>query len=370
MPRIVNGFSLPTLSESTARIRADLEAQFPGEGAMIRGAVWWVVAAVVGGAVYALTTMVAWLLNELFVSTCSERFLALHAQQVHTPRIAATHAEVWGVFNWTAPAGDIVAGSTAVDDDGTLWILQEDIIDPTGYPCVNYGPFVCQLPGAAHNLSDGASLSLSTPIVGIDSEGWALALPTVGTDQEALEVWRARVLLAKRTLPHGGTEADWTEWMLSVDGVDAAWPSSVAGSGVVDGLYIGSATPAHVAAGVAAHRPLAVMFAAAKATSLSVGANVKIKPLPEFDTVRGKVAILASFKSNVEDVVRRRRGPSATIWNSDLRDAATNATGVDYAEFVGPVVGGVVGGANDDVTTLSTQIHVYSDAHTLITVWL
>jgi uncharacterized phage protein gp47/JayE len=325
MPRSVNGFSLPTLSETVNSIRGDLQAQFPGEDPYIRGAVWWVVAAVWGSAVYTVITMLAWLARELFASTATETYLARHAAEYGVERNPATACAVTVEFTWTATGHDIPAGTVLVADDGTEYTTDALISDPGGsYPDNASGAATASTKGLAASVAVGGTLTLQTPIAGITSAG-EVTDSTPGADQEGVEEWRDRILAAKRTIPHGGTLADFEAWCLEVDGVEQAWVSKAA-AGSVLAVIDPSAYDSAVQAYVDSVRPVSGEFTA-------VGSNDDAVNMTIDGTLDGTVAkatVRANIVAAVEELYAREGVPGGTIYNSDVRQAIGSAAGLDH----------------------------------------
>lgn len=76
--------------------------------------------------------------------------------------------------------------------------------------------------GEAGNLDAGETLSLSLPVLGVDSTVTVVELEG-GTEQENDDDLRARVLLRIREPPMGGDRSDYVLWALSFPGVTRAW---------------------------------------------------------------------------------------------------------------------------------------------------
>lgn len=79
-----------------------------------------------------------------------------------------------------------------------------------------------QEPGIDGNLSSGETLSLVTPVPGIQSAGISGDI-TGGADIEPISQLLERLLFRKRNPPMGGAVADYVAWMREVSGVTRAW---------------------------------------------------------------------------------------------------------------------------------------------------
>jgi uncharacterized phage protein gp47/JayE len=94
--------------------------------------------------------------------------------------------------------------------------------------------------GIDSNLTAGATVSLITAIAGVDGTATvATGGLTDGTDNEALEAWRARLLMRIQEPPQGGSTSDYEQWAKSVSGVTRAWVYPMRrGLGTVDVCFV------------------------------------------------------------------------------------------------------------------------------------
>jgi uncharacterized phage protein gp47/JayE len=82
-------------------------------------------------------------------------------------------------------------------------------------------PVIADVPGVAGNRPAGATLSLVSPIAGIESRVVvATGGLAGGTELEGIEAWRARILARIQAPPHGGAEHDYIAWVR--EAVDAS----------------------------------------------------------------------------------------------------------------------------------------------------
>lgn len=82
----------------------------------------------------------------------------------------------------------------------------------------------CELPGAAGNLINGETLSISAQVSGAATTATVTATTTTGADEEAEETYRTRVLTAQRVTTGGGNAADYRIWSEETTGVRRAYP--------------------------------------------------------------------------------------------------------------------------------------------------
>ncbi|MCV9382449.1 baseplate J/gp47 family protein [Aeromonas hydrophila] len=80
--------------------------------------------------------------------------------------------------------------------------------------------------GSAGNMAAGQTLSLVTPVPGIQSAGTSVDI-SGGADIEPINQLLERLLFRKRNPPMGGAVADYVAWMREVPGVTRAWAYDV-----------------------------------------------------------------------------------------------------------------------------------------------
>lgn len=85
--------------------------------------------------------------------------------------------------------------------------------------------------GVSGDLVVGDTLTMSPSISGVGAVWTVTVVVTAGLDQEDIEEYRRRVLLAERTVGGGGNSADYRTWAEEVDGVYRAFPYSGAPTG-------------------------------------------------------------------------------------------------------------------------------------------
>src|SRR5260364_214311 len=101
--------------------------------------------------------------------------------------------------------------SALVDAEGTATVEVQAESDPAG------------LSGAAGNTPVGTPMTLGTAIAGVQSNGLVQTPLTGGTDLESDDSLRRRMLAAYQQPPQGGSQTDYVQWALQVEGVTRAW---------------------------------------------------------------------------------------------------------------------------------------------------
>lgn len=213
-------FDRPTLSELVTRVRADFRSRLGISGQLVRRAMADVVATVFAGAVHMLHGHLVWISEQIFADTAEGDFLARIASFYGIERTAATFAK--GNIEVTGSFGTLIPKQTVyVRDDGVTYETTADVFIGLGITVVNV---VALEAGANSNLGAGETLTLESPIVGVDSDATVDSQGiSGGSDEETDEELRARLLQRLRDPPTGGSDQDYIAWALSIAGVTRAW---------------------------------------------------------------------------------------------------------------------------------------------------
>ena len=128
---------------------------------------------------------------------------------------AAGTATGKGVDGTTLPSGTLLQTS----DGRQYTTTQEAVVVGTGVSA----PVTALQPGAAGNLGAGATLTLVSPVAGVDARFETLDGLAGGADLESDEeaAWRLQQRLSAE--PMGGAPADYARWALAVPGITRAW---------------------------------------------------------------------------------------------------------------------------------------------------
>lgn len=320
-------FDRPTLGVLIARTRADLRSRLSIAGPLLRRAMADVLGAVWGGAVHMLHGHLEWLAKQLFPDTSDDEMFLRQAALYGISPTPATFA----VGNLTATGTD---GS--VIPIGTIWKLDAD----TAYR-VTAGATIASgvatlavtavLAGADGDLAAGVTLTLETPIAGVNGTATVAAGGIAdGFDQDTspYPLTRARLIQRLQDPPEGGADQDYEAWTLAVAGVTRAWVYPVElGLGtvvvrfVIDGrgdIFPSPTEVAAVQAALEAERPITAEVTAAAPTSLAVNFTIHLSP----DTTAIRTAVAAELA----DLLVRQGAPGdgaalGTIKLSQIRTA-------------------------------------------------
>lgn len=190
---------------------------------------------------------------------------------------------------------------------------------------------VCDEPGFAGNLGEGESLTLISPITGVQSQ---TVVPVTGVsggaDQEDLEALRAKVLRRLSQPPQGGSAIDYVNWALAAHpSVTRAWvypleqgPDTVVVRIVCDGLPNPIPTEqviTAVQAYIDARRPVTahvfVLAPVAEPVAFTIGLT------PDSPELRARAG------SALADVLRREAEPGGILLRSHFNEAISLAEG-------------------------------------------
>lgn len=329
-------FQRPELATLISRAQADIESRLPGADARLRRTLLGVLARIHAGSVHALYGYLDWLAKQLMVDTAEVEHLERWASIWGVARKAAAQASgdvtFTGTDGVTIPAATVLARA-----DGVEYATDADVTIAGGTATAA----VTAAEGGADGNADAASsLSLVSPIAGVNSAATVAAGGlTGGTDTEADEDLRTRVLRRIQQPPHGGADFDYVAWALEVAGVTRAWvyPAEL-GLGTVtvrfmmDDTYAdGIPQAADVTAVqdyIDALRPVTAALTVVAPVAVALDLTIALEP--------NTATVQAAVQAELEDLLQREAEPGATILLSHLREAISIAAGETDHDLVSP----------------------------------
>lgn len=318
-------FTRPTLSDLIERARADFETRLPGADARLRHSVLDVLARVHGGAAAGLYGYLDYLAAQILPDTADAEHLARHAAVWGIRRKGATPAVALATA--TGVDGTVIpAGAQARRADGELYALASAGTLAGGEAEVRVEAV---LAGAAGDIEAGTLLTLTSPVAGVSATLTVTALETAGSDEEADDALRARLLDRIRQPPQGGSSADYVAWALAQPGVTRAWcyPQWL-GLGTVGLTFMmdGREAPVPLAGDVAAVqaaldllRPVTADLTVFAPATVAVDFTIRVSP----DTP----AIRAAITAELADFFAREAEPGGTLWRSRIGEVLSLADG-------------------------------------------
>ena len=209
----------PTLQELRARVSSDVTGRL-GRGPLLARSVLSLLAQSVAGVAHGLYGQARYIFDQVFPDTADGEALERWANTYGVPRRDPSFATGSVMVTGTVGA-DIPLGAELIRSDGAAYE-------------VTLGTSLAESPaevevqattaGAAPNALPGEELSLTAPVLGIDTTA------TVGdggigggADLEDDDQLRDRVIQRLRSPGQGGNSADYVRWALEVPGVTRAF---------------------------------------------------------------------------------------------------------------------------------------------------
>lgn len=328
-------FSRPTLARLIARAQADVESLLENGASRVRRSVEWVLSRVMGGLAYGLHGHIDYVAKQIVPDTAEDEFLVRWASLWGVERNAATQANLEILVHGT---------EAAVMDAGTVWqapsgatyaTLAEAVIPGESEVVVEVQATDA---GSAGNVEAGTTLSLVSPVAGVNSSAVVSGSGLVGggSDIETIDALRARLLARIQTPPSGGGPGDYVDWAKEVDGITRAWelPQQMGPGTVVvlivqdtfdtDGFYSGTTFPVgadvdEVQDYIDARAPVTVDVTVQAPVQGFL--NPTIHVVPDTEAVREQVEI------QLNDFLLRRAEPGGTLLLSEINEAISLAAG-------------------------------------------
>jgi uncharacterized phage protein gp47/JayE len=216
-------WSTPTLAEVRGLVRDSVRAKLPGADALVPNSVLRVLSDSQGALCHTTLQYVDWLALQLLPDTAETEWLDRHGDIWLVNSDGTTGRKVA-----TLAAGDVLFTGTqgAVVPIGSQLTGATADYETTDICTIGVGPSTCPIraldTGVIGNLDQGAFLSLSSSIAGVDGAVEVVEL-TGGVDTENDNDLRARILRRIRQPPMGGCAYDYEAWALAVPGVTRAW---------------------------------------------------------------------------------------------------------------------------------------------------
>lgn len=210
-------YEVPRLADLSARARALFTQSIPGAVVAIWPNTFTVVAKVLAAIGFEIHLRLAWLSRQMFASTADDEWLDRHGFELGLSRVAAIRAI--GPVTVVAPDGAVIpSGVTYSRDDGAIFRTRSSAIGASGGGVIQFEAIT---PGEAGNTEAATILTLVDDggVIGLGAtaivENGGLG---GGSEREAKEAFRDRVLARKRNPPQGGSAADWESWTRESDG--------------------------------------------------------------------------------------------------------------------------------------------------------
>lgn len=296
--------------------------------------------------------------DQIFPATADTTNVERHAGLYDLQRKQPTAATDGSVVLGGTPAGTVSAGLTLFHADGTEFVTTSGgTFNTYGFVTVGMDAVTA---GAAGNRIGGDELQVLSPPVGVDAEANVAGDLSGGTDQETNAALAARVEQRKQLGNAGGTQADYEQWALTVDGTIAAdcLPTRLGPGTVTVAVYslggsgyrapAGSALRAAVLAYLDTKRPVTASVDVPAITETSVDVTVDdLDVEPGFDPGEVKAAVEVAIVAHIYG-----RITNELMYRTQLGRAIASVPGVRDYTLTTPSTSTVSPGAATDVSVL------------------
>lgn len=320
-------FERPTLAQLVDRAASDFEAQLPGVDARLRRSNLAVMARTHAGGVHGLYGHLDWLSRQVIYDTAETEILERWCGVWGVARLAAVQARggitITGANGVTVPAGTELQRS-----DGAEFTTDADATIAGGTATAEVTAVVA---GADGNTAVNSQLVFSSPIAGINGNAVVAAGGlTQGTDTEADDSLRARLLDRIQQPPHGGADFDYVKWAKEIGGVTRAWAYPLElGAGQVTVRFVrddddGGIIPdggevAAVQAHIDALRPVTAVVTVVAPVAVPLDFTIELLPSSQ--------AIKDAVTAELQDLLRREAEPGGTLLLTHIAEAISIAAG-------------------------------------------
>lgn len=321
-------FNRPPLTTLVKSLRDDLLSRT--DEVLLRRADSEIIARVLAGGLHGLYSYADYIARQIIWDTCDDDTLDRWASMwLQVPRKPA--AKATGTATFTVVGAVVVPTGTVTQAfDGQQYSTTADSV-------AGVAPLQANIAGAAGNRAAGQSLSLVSPIAGVQTVALASAI-TLGSDIESTASLRARLIARVQTPPDGGSANDYRTWALQVAGVTRAWVAPLeqgVGTVVVRFMRDGDVTPIPNAGAVAVVqayidnlRPVTAQAIVVAPVANVVNFSITITP--------SSVAVKAAVEAQLRDLLLREGAPGVTLLVSRIREAISVAAGETDNVLVSP----------------------------------
>lgn len=215
-------FTRPSLTAIRDRVEADFKSGLSLSTILARSFIK-VLSAVIAGVSHTLHGHLQdFISKQFFPDMADEEYLVRWATVFGLDRLAATYAEVnitiTGTDTTVVPAGTVFRRS-----DGFEYATKDEVTIGASVSGEVEAVLVATETGDSGNIDDGSTVSLTSPISGVDSDATVDSTVIEGEDQETIEALRTRLVERIQAPPAGGTVADYIAFAKTVVGVTRVW---------------------------------------------------------------------------------------------------------------------------------------------------
>lgn len=333
-------FQRPTVKEIIERIRNDAESRYGSKVPRRSLLSVFSMVLVCAGAVHSLYGYIEYISRQIFADSAEGKYLERRASEYGIYRRKATQAE-----------GEVTFSGSETIPAGTLLKSENEISYETTGPADQAGVAKIQAveAGTSGNLPTGSTLTLVSPLAGIETEAVAGEI-SGGTDEEDDESLRGWLLYRMRNPPKAATKTDYVAWAKEVSGVTRAWcyplelgPGHVSVRFMTDGLTENGIPTDILVQRVKEHietlMPVTTILQVLAPVPKKLDVTVDI--IPETPIIRTKV------ESALKEIIRSEAEPGGRVLYSSLDRAVGSVEEITSYRLISPT---------DDVTAGTGEI--------------
>lgn len=334
----------PTLTELIDRAKGDIKTEL-GLVTVIRRTFAYAIAKAVAGLSHMLHGHLVYVSRQIFPDQADgvyvERWATIFGLQKKLATFATLEIEITGDDDAVVPETTIYQRA-----DGLTYTVDADITIVSG---TGTGTITAAESGAASNLEPNDTVTLQSPLAGIDAEATVTGTAVEGEDEETDESLRARLVARMQAPPSGGTAADYLAWALEVAGVTRSWVlPAYLGSGTVgvsfsegDGVVEIPAAPkvAEVQAYVDTKAPVTAQVTVFAPVEQVVNMTIAISPntVAVQNAVQAELSAMFFRESQVRGAYKQvGQTFSGTIPLSKINEAISLAAGEEDHNVISP----------------------------------
>lgn len=211
-------FNRPSLQDLITRVEGDLKSGL-GLVTVLRRSFIGVIARVLAGLSHLLFGYLKYVETQAFPDTATDEYLDRWSGIWGVTRKAATFAEF--VCSVTGTALTVIPAATVYRrSDGKEYVVDEEVILTGSGDEIS---LTASEAGADSEVAVSDTLSILSPIAGLDSTATVNEIVTEPEDEEDDDALRERLIARIQQPPSGGAANDYIQWALEVAGVTRAW---------------------------------------------------------------------------------------------------------------------------------------------------
>lgn len=212
---------IPTTKEIQDKIISNIEQNINQEVPLLPKSFIRVFATAMSGVITLLYKFGEWIYKQNFTITQDRESLEYEGNELGIFIKNATKAELNAKI--TGIVGSVLPTGTRLFDENTGIVyetMQDAIIADNQEAIVN---IQCLIAGISGNVNDGTILSFVSPNMNFNDDTEIQNTVKLGSDEEAIESYRARILQFKREKPQGGAISDYKKWAMEVSDITRAF---------------------------------------------------------------------------------------------------------------------------------------------------